>query len=101
MSDDIETVLAHGAAVVLLELKKLEQGYTGLTVAHKAVVAGTAAAKAQAEARGLEPDTVTAQAVMERAQALGASGADAHIVAEKTLKAPDPEPAEPEAANEA
>lgn len=108
---EIETAIQHGAAVLLLALKNLGQGYTTLTAAHPEVTNAVEVAKTEAAARGASDEAVAAigpDHVILAAQQIGAAGADPVVVAAETKSADVPplteanlEEEQPEAAKEA
>lgn len=90
---EIETAIQHGAAVLLLALKNLGQGYTTLTAAHPEVANAVEVAKTEAAARGASDEAVAAigpDHVILAAQQIGAAGADPVVVAADTKAAAVP-----------
>jgi hypothetical protein len=84
--DKLKTAIQHAGAWMLMELQKLERGYTSLHPNEEIVQKGVALAKSEAGARGVPANEadVGSQHVIEAAQQIGASGADPHAVAADT-----------------
>lgn len=88
--DELKTAIQHAGAWVLMELNKLQRGYTSLHPNEEIVQKGVELAHSEAEARGVAKGDVAVNPghVIEAAQQIGASGADPIAVAADT-KSPD------------
>lgn len=88
--DGLKTAIQHAGAWVLMELQKLQRGYTSLHPNEDLVQKGVELAHSEAEARGVPKGDVAVNPghVIEAAQKIGASGADPIAVAADT-KSPD------------
>jgi hypothetical protein len=83
LANNLQTALQHAGAWLLLELGKMQRGYTTLQPNEPAVAASVQVAQTEAEARGVSGEEIAAiqpQHVIETAQKMGAAGADAHVV---------------------
>jgi hypothetical protein len=90
--DDLKTAVQHAGAWVLLELQKLQRGYTSLHPNEDVVTQGVALAHSEAQARGVPAAEVSVNPghVIAAAQTIGASGADPAVVAAETKSADGP-----------
>jgi len=101
-AEEIETAVTHAAAIVLIGLQAVQQGYTTLTATDPLVLNGVQVAAAEAQARGVPPEqaAIGADHVLKAAQAMATKGWEPREVAEATkapgtpplTEAPPPEP---------
>lgn len=84
--DEIKTAIQHAGAVLLLDLRSVGRGYATLVAHEPLVTKSVELAHAEATARGVDPESIaiTAPQVVEAAQAMGAAGVDAAMVASET-----------------